>query len=1209
MFLETVFIVNLQMFPALGNVGEDVVPTAIRSRHSSGRQRRSSVAAALGDRAPTWLTGRCEYRKSEFEVPLSISKRFRDVQFKTLVGVAPAVPAAWYSVDDSVFIWRFRKDKEVTRVIQCDGVVTAVAIGVPCPGVFPSDLLKYIAVVCTENSVSLFGLDAELRQVKLDGYFLAVPNAGTVFTQASITLTGRVLLHTQSDPSTLYEVRYRSSASWFKSRIYYHYHSLMLTSGTPGVLSNMLSKLVISTQNIFKQTPATKYAADSVRLFIHTDSTFKFFVSVDSSNLNLYEISPAPCGQAVSSASWRHLHAANEDIIIRCVGRISLTELISGNSSVVPRRVLSATVMTCVDTEEPVIQIVTDYGDLISLKTVASGELVVAKTRSQPSNASAPQDAWTKKQRTSFGTAAVSMPTCSVGGYSEVGGNGVLICGQRTKLTVSTTDSVGDFEVNGSVLSVMQESSVEIDTFGSFVIPPLTTSGTDLIAPGPKAVAAPLIVLTGKGVTTLDPAEPQIPTGHLPPAPQSVADVVKILCAHPNVTFAYKPMFVRAISDDVCVSSYRDEQDYASRQFDVKPLSGGVWIGGVKKLSESMLFVLRNEPLLIRTNSGVRVAIAKSILETVGSQLATLIKFVKIVLASVNAGPSVSSVDVCASFRRREFMHGSAVTREQVVKNQAAVTLQKIISHLSVVSEVIGLFSLVAEYRSTSVTQESDPLNEQWSVTQFTSRQGQQVLSRICGRLLELNSDKSTEIVEKLRATSPTILCTVSPSLVPSSEGIAALLQCAMASGSPVHVLLGAVVQLARNTPSVHKVLTEVGQILRSLGTENSEAKQCVLVAVLDGLQERLMDESIVTTVLSWSGNSLSGPLNEYILSYLFARGQSRHVHLVCGSNQWIERFLAARTMEGRIFAESYANLLVKTGRNQMAGDVLEKLAFNAKLDNFSLTDKIALLEQANAACSTSRRFELVMIAKHVQEPLIRRLADLSHEVESLDDFECNLLSVSDLHLYAKQNALHDIVLRCFLFVQVKEADLVKAWTNCLFDFAYFTHNRTGSVMSGILNFLREFRSVSETVDSFSIWKKPEITSAILEYIACLTECSTVSVAADVLVGIQKLSPLQVIECYTKMVREINVWMSKLPRVGGDFAPVSAEAMKDHLISQAVSFAEKSESRMASPEKLLTYFTLIRNSLTHEHEGVSSIIDRLSRRGDDGTRRPTLEGL
>ena len=1198
------------MFPALGNVGEDVVPTAIRSRHSSGRQRRSSVAAALGDRAPTWLTGRCEYRKSEFEVPLSISKRFRDVQFKTLVGVAPAVPAAWYSVDDSVLIWRFRKDKEVSRVIQCDGVVTAVAIGVPCPVVFPCDLLKYIAVVCTENSVSLFGLDAELRQVKLEGYFLAVPNAGAVFTQASMTLTGRVLLHTSSDPSTLYEVRYRSSASWFKSRIYFHYHSLMLTSGTPGVLSNMLSKLVISTQNIFKQTPASHFSSDTVRLFIHTDSTFKFFVSVDSSNLNLYEISPAPSGKAVSSASWRHLHGANEDIVIRCVGRISLTELIGGKSAVVPPRVLSATVMGCVDTEEPVIQIVTEYGDLISLKTVSSGELFVAKTRSQPtSSASAPQDAWTKKQRTSFGTAAGSMPTCSVGGYSEVGGNGVLICGQGTKLSVSTTDLVGDFEVNGSVLSVMQESSVEIDTFGSFIIPPLTTSGTDLIAPGPKAVAAPLVVLTGKGVTTLDPAEPQIPTGHLPAAPQSVADVVKILCAHPNVTFAYKPMFVRAISDDVCVSSYRDEQDYASRQSGVKPLSGGIWIGGVKKLSESLLFVLRNEPLLIRTNSGVRVAIAKSILETVGSQLATLIKFVKIVLASVSAGPSVSNVDASASFRRREFMHGSAVTREQVVKNQAVVTLQKVISHLSVVSEVIGLFSLVAEYRSTSVSQESDPVNEQWSVTQFTSREGQQVLSRICGRLLELNSDKSTEIVEKLRTTSPTILCTVSPSLVPSSEGIAALLQCATASGSPVHLLLGAVVQLARNTPSVHKVLTEVGQILRSLGTEYSEAKQCVLLAVLDGLEERLMDEAIVTTVLTWSGNTLSGPLNEYILSYLFARGHSRHVHLVSGSNQWIERFLAARTMEGRIFAESYANLLVKTGRNQMAGDVLEKLAFNARLDNFTLTDKIALLEQANAGFSTSRRFELVMIAKHVQEPLIRRLADLSHEVESLDDIERNLLSVSDLHLYAKQNGLHDIVLRCFLFVQVKEADLVKAWTNCLFDFAYFTHNSTGSVMSGILNYLRQLRSVSETVDSFSIWKKPEITSAILEYIACLTECSTVSVAADVLMGIQKVAPLQVIECYTKMVREINVWMSKLPRVGGDFAPVSAEAMKDHLITQAVFFAEKTESRMASPEKLLTYFTLIRNSLTIQHEGVSSIIDRLSRRGDDGARRPTLEGL
>ena len=1179
------------MYAALGS-GEDLaVPSAIRSRHSSGRQRRSSTGAE----GPLNPSRRLDYRKSNFELPLSISKKFRDVQFKTLVGLAPLVPAAWYSVDDAVYLWRFRDDKEVTRVIQCDGVVTAVALGLPTPGVFPAGLVKFLLCVATENSVSLVGLDADLKQVKLDGYFLSVPQS-TVFTQAAVSLTGRVMLWTGSDPATVYEVRYRSTATWFKSRVYFHYHSLLLTSGSSGIVASVFSKLVSTTQNIFgapRLPKPSSGSADAVRLFIQADSTFRFFVSVDAVNVSLHELSPAPTSQQAASASWRHSPA--EDVQIRCVGRTPLADSVG-----LVARVVAATVTVCVDTEEPLVHLVTDTGDLVTLRNSDSGELVIAKTRSQASESDLSS---LKKQRTSFGgsQSVGSLPVCSVGVVSEAGGAALLVTGQGTRITVSSVDACSEFEANGSVLAVATESAVETDSYGAFVLPGLTVDAakSGLIPPSATVASLPLIILTGKGVSALDPIEPPVPTGALPPMPQTVSEVVRILCSPPAVTFAFKPMFIRAISDDVAVSSMNAESDFCNRERAVKPLSGGVWIGGVQKLSESLLFVLRHEPVLVLVKGGVRVGIAQAVLESVSVQISHLVKFVRIVLSSLPQANAVGLADSGRAFRRRDFMHGSSVTREQVVKSQAIVTLEKLANQLASIGETIALFALVAEYQSTAVSAEADSVALGWTVADFATA-GSAVLSRICGRLIQANADRMTSIVDELKKNSPSVLCTVSPSLVPfSPEGIAAMLQCAVASGSPAHVLLDAVKTLARGNPNVSKTLVEVGKILNSLQDES--AKESVVVAALDGVQERLIDEAVVGTVLAWAGSSLGARLNEFILDYLFTRGNSRHIHLAAGSNQWVEKFLAARLTESRVYAEVYANLLVRTGRNQAAGDALEKLAFNSNC-GFSTHDRIQLLEQANAAYGSSKRFEHLMIAKCVQLRLLHSLEESKKATSNeLSEIESNLLSISDLHYYAKEFGCHDVLLVCFLFAHVKEAEVVKTWTNCLFeDFSFFTSRRgTTSVQSGIVAFLKELHAISVSVDSFTIWKKPELIAAMLVYIDCLLSGGKPGwVGSQFLQNTLRLGPFQAIETLVKVLREVNVWMAKMPHTSSDYVSPSADTVRDRIVDEIISIVQIHEHDLSS-DKLLSLMILVKNFLKTDNAKVAELIGRLSATAQD----------
>ena len=166
------------MFAAIGN-------GVVRSRHSGGGRRS---LPALGGPVEGGES-RIEYKKQSFEVPLEIARRFRDVKYKTLVGLSSLVPVAWYTVDDQLFLWDFKRDGITT--IQCDGVITAVSIGISAVILNFQKNLKFIIAVCTENTVSLIGLDDSLKQIQLDGYFLTIP---IVFNTVGITATGRIFL-------------------------------------------------------------------------------------------------------------------------------------------------------------------------------------------------------------------------------------------------------------------------------------------------------------------------------------------------------------------------------------------------------------------------------------------------------------------------------------------------------------------------------------------------------------------------------------------------------------------------------------------------------------------------------------------------------------------------------------------------------------------------------------------------------------------------------------------------------------------------------------------------------------------------------------------------------------------------------------------------------------------------------------------------------
>ena len=1141
---------------ALGNgdVSSESQLVVARSRHSGGRRSL--------DKKDNLSLSTIGFKKVCFDVPLGISKRFRDVKFKTLVGLSGLVPCAWYAVDDTLTLWRFGAEE---TTIQCDGVITAVAIGVPSPFVFEPSA-KYIVVVATEESVSVHAIDGDLKQVRIAPLFLPVPNRGlSTFTQASVTATGRVFLWSPSEPSVLTELRYLAKASWFRSRLSYSQHSLVRTSGAAGIVSSVFSKLFGS---ILSPVTAKPHADSLVKLFIHPESSFKYFVSVDSLNVSLHEISSCPSAGAMTTGAWRH--SADTDIEVRVVARTAMSDV----SPCVGCRIVNALVTVDIATEAPIVDLFTDNGELITL-SVAVGQLRVQSTRSISQVA---PETMAKKFRTSVNT-AVSGNTGSITAATTSGS--LAIGGSGTKIFTSQGT---EYETNGSVLAVCTERPVETDGYSAFVLPQMRSE--DNISP---ASQQSVIVLTGKGVTVLSPQTSVTTAGGsvpIPVSPKTVTEIVAILSSG-NTMFAYKPMFVRAISDDISPATLGEEQDFAHREKLVRPLAGGIWLGGVKKLAQALLAVLEHQPILISGREGkILVGPSRLVLESVAGQAKNLVKFVRQVVAAT--GIADTQDRPLFGYQRRDHMH--SVLKETVAKHQAVFTLNKAMHALSEVSETIGFFAVLAEYPAAflggDITGEAVACH--WTVKDFP----RPVLKYLCETLIACdNGQHVSGIVEKLRTACPSILCAVSPSVVPfNAEGVAAMIHCAISQKSPVQVLLEAVRTLGRNNPAVSKTLNEVIQIIRSLPSDSEEAKKFVLSATMDGLQERFIDETVVVSVLAWAGACLSASLNDHVIEYLFEHGNTDHIAAAASSNSNIERYLervVKKTARPTTVTQVLAQVLQRTGRGQQGGELLEKTAFgSAKL---SLSERIHLLSEAQHMYPLTRRAELLAIAQYVQEPLMERIGSPENA----------LLGIADLHQIASDNDAHDIVLTCYLFVSVKEADLVRAWTNVLFaNVSFFTATGNKHIQTGVLEFLADLHAISVKVNSTSVWKKPEIVTALVEYLFCmqLHGPRTINVAEEFLGKILKLSPQQVVETYVKMIRELNVWSSAIPRVRGatDLVPPSPETLRDHLVDVVLSYSDAHRAEMMS-QKLLSLLILVRNYLqSAKNERLEKIIESLS---------------
>jgi len=1228
--------IELIMF-ALGDGSPGVVP-AVRSRHSSGigSRRISAGVPALPSSASSGEASKRttpSYRKDQYEVPLIISRKFRDVKFKTLVGISSLASCSWYSVDDQLFLWPFSRGDSVIT-IQCDGVVTSVSIGVPSPFILTTSS-KYMLVVCTENSVSLIGLNADLAQVSSGEYFLPLPQGGsTVFTQAGITATGRVLLFSAS--STLVEVRYKSSATWFKSKCYYYYHSLSI--GGSGVLSTVLSKVWGS---VFPPRVVSPLAstAGSTSIYIRPENTFKYFASTDGMNLNLHAITPSPSGKEISLGSWRH--GTDEDIDIRCIGRIALNDLISNN------RIVDVYISVAVETDEPIVQVIVDSGELIFLRLDrVAGDLIIFKSHAI-STGVAPSSS--KKQRTSFGalpaygtapidgsSASHNRSTIGIASsfLSTSGGLNVCALGPagstRVGISVFSIESEEEYmelEVGGSVISIISEGRIGTDSFGSFVLPTLSSSDGG-IPSMPK-----IFVLTGKGVTVLDPICPSAATL----IPSSVSDVVRVLSGTSESVFGYKAICIRAVSEDVSLSSIEVEQDFANREGKIKPLSGGVWIGGILKLTEAMLICLRNQPVLTRRRTGdVVVAAGEPVLASIAVQLKTLIKFIRIVLSGCrfSKGPP-SSVSMSSAAHRRTFMHGSLTNRAEVARQQALLALDKLASDLSELDEVVSLLDIISaspitvrdyqgplvvpEEGSQVVTGATLPV----AVDLLGLVRMKSELTRLCEALItSYGDDSGGRIVEKLKTNCPIILCTVSPVVIRqfSPESIASIIHCAIANDAPVNLLLESVRALGRNNAQIDKSLSEVGLIIRSLPTP--DGSDSVVEALLDGLQNRLNDEYIVTTVLGWCGTSLDQRLNDVVLDYLFSRGYTDHIHSVYG-NPFLERYLSKRVGDDRRVAQVYANFLVHAGKPAIAGDVLEKLAVSTSgMGDYNIDDRIALLEMGNEIFSTSKRYMTLCIGKFVQLALRDRLANeggRNHDSESAI-LESELVGIGELYKIASKHGYHDIQLVCFMFSSVDDKDLVKVWASLFFeDFSFWTRLGSGSIERGIIKFLKRLYSISVEVDSFSIWRRLEVVVAMAEYIHCLLALSgRVShaksvIAFEFLLDDMRQSVNQVAEVYSKVAREMSSWISAIPRnseFGSDVIP-SREYLGSYLADTIVSVVENAldDGKPIHEKKLLSVMMLLRNHIKGVHSGLESVISQFSGARGDMENRASLPNL
>ena len=1230
---------------ALGDGSEWAAPgaaPAIRSRHSSqgGNRRSAGLTQVIDSRSPPVL------RKDVYEVPLLISRKFRDVKYKTLVGISAVCDASWYSIDDQLCIWPFTRassSDQAVRLIQCDGVVTCVDIGIPSPFCESIKDSKFLAVVCTENSVSLIGLDSELKQVVSENFYLQLPNS-TLFGQAQISSTGRVFLMSDSNmPNTLVEMKYKHAAGWFKSKCYFYYHSLVVGGGTGGgFLSSIFAKLV------GKNAPSVANGSTGVnrRVFIRPESSFKFFATLDAVNLNLHEFVSSPTCKEMTLGSWRHNAEYDVDSDIRCVGRIAISDLVSSSGS--GRSIIDVFVTLQIESNEPTVCVVTENGELVTLRLDrVAGDLIVVRSCSISSSTTSAVSA-SKRQKTPTGwgasVAATTLPalgniaartegsnsgnqSVSTALYTQVGGSDISVIGRSggTRISITRGDCMNfDMEVGGTVQRIVSQCRVGSDRYGSMVVPVFTADNAS--SPGSHRMPV-LYVLTGKGVSVLEPVHVGPNTAQLT-APETVHDVIGILSGPSESVFQYKAMCVRAVSDDVVVNSVHAEQDYASREGCVKPLSGGIWIGGMKKLATCSMLAFQGQPVLTRredrvsknligsfSSSACVVSFAEPALISVSYQLKNLIKFIRVVVGSCKTTCSNDLTSVAkTACGRRMFMHGTSTNRADLARQQALLSLNKLVGELAELDQVISLLALVAKYPQ-SVAGYTGPLLGGIDLLDLTKYHPE--LTQLCERLIQTAPAGDTrELVESLRSNCPLVLCSISPTIMGmfSPESLASIIHCAIANNAPVHLLLESVRALGRNNAQIEKSLSEVGLILRSLS--DNGGSDAVIEALLDGSQERLNDEHVLSIVVAWCGNSLDERLNTVVFEYIFERGYQDKMHVVSG-NCFLEAFLGKHAGMGKKYAEVYAKYLVRIGKQSLAGDVLEKQAFSTTVGD--LDDRVDMLELAQQICPSNKRLASLCIAKFVQVPLRDRLAE-EHRDE-YRDVETVLLSISELFNLATELGYHDVQLTCYLFVTVPDKDILKTWVELLFgDFSFWARIGGGSIEKGLMAFLKNLHQVSQETGLFSIWKRIEVIVAMIEYIHCQLVLSGRAapkswIARDFLGSEMGTNVNQVVEIYSKIVREMSVWLSKIPRsneFNSDATP-SKEYLESYLADTAVNEVRNAmdERRAVNEKKLLSVLILLRNHIKGPNTSLEELIGNLSSDHSSEHRAslPTAEGF
>jgi hypothetical protein len=339
-------------------------------------------------------------------------------------------------------------------------------------------------------------------------------------------------------------------------------------------------------------------------------------------------------------------------------------------------------------------------------------------------------------------------------------------------------------------------------------------------------------------------------------------------------------------------------------------------------------------------------------------------------------------------------------------------------------------------------------------------------------------------------------------------------------------------------------------------------------------------------------------------------------MHSVAG-NYFLENFLAKNSGSGRKYTEVYAKYLMRIGKQSLAGDVLEKQALTIGVGD--LDDRLAMLELAQQMNPTSKRFELVCIAQYIQVPLRDRVVE-EHRGE-YRDLESVILSISELFNLATELAYPDIQLTCYLFATVPDKDVLKTWVDVLFgDFSFFARIGSGSIEKGLMMFVKNIYSVSEEVHSKAIWKRIEVVVAMIEYIHCQLVLSGRAapkswVVGELLESSMGISLNQIVEIYSKIVREMNIWLTKIPR-SNEFssdAILSKEYLESYFADTVVQKIQHAldERRSVREKKVLSILILLRNHIKVPNTGLEELIENLSSETSNEYRAslPTAEGL